>query len=97
VTLATAARCVLRGALMGVGIAAIAMAAYCVVLLWPVEPSHGIQARDDSSDRFGDVILFGVITLGLTWGPISAASGGLIAFIVHAAGRRASSTRPENR
>ena len=71
--MSSAARHVFSGVLLGVGVAAIAMVVYCVDLASPLLPGQGAQARDDNTERVGDVILFGVVIFTLTWAPTAAA------------------------
>lgn len=71
------------GVLIGLAVAAVAMTAYCVVLALPLTTNQYPQTRDESSERFGDVLLFGVVYLTLMWVPTAAAFGGALGVITY--------------
>jgi hypothetical protein len=71
------------GVSVGLGVAAVAMAAYCVVLALPLAPSQGPQVLDENTERVGNVILFGVVYFALVWGPTAAAFGGAFGVIIY--------------
>jgi hypothetical protein len=80
------------GVFVGLGIAAVAMAAYCVVLALPLAPSQGSQVLDENTERVGNVILFGVLYFALVCGPTAAAFGGAIGVITYIIRRKKESS-----
>jgi hypothetical protein len=66
---------------IGLVVAAIVMIVYCVDLAGPLATGDGAQARDDNTERVGNVVLFGTVIFASVWGPTAAAVGGAVGVV----------------
>jgi hypothetical protein len=96
VTRLSAVRHVVFGLLVGLGVAAVAMAAASVVLALPFVPAADVQGRDAAMDRISGALRFGVVYFVLAAGPTGAALGGAAGVLVYAVRRRRRSRETRN-